>query len=61
MDIFNTFFIWCGVYKKPIGYTVGTLNIVASASEYLRYGEMTSTAWIALVVGAFILLDASRS
>jgi hypothetical protein len=59
--MFDKFFIWCGVYKKPIGYTVGGLNLVASASEYLRYGEMTSTAWIALIVGAFILVDASRS
>ena len=59
--MFNKFIIWCGTYKKPIGYIVGSLNLVAAAVEYSRGQEMNATVWIALCLGAFILIDASRS
>ena len=59
--MFDKFIIWCGTYKKQIGYTVGTLNLIAALSEYIRYDEMTSTAWLSLVIGALILVDASRN
>lgn len=59
--MFNKFIIWCGTYKKPIGYSVGCFNIMAAAILYSRGMEMTPTVWISLILGAFILLDASRS
>jgi hypothetical protein len=59
--MFNKFIIWCGTYKKPIGYIVGSLNLVSAAVEYSRGQEMNATVWIALCLGAFILIDASRS
>ena len=61
IKMFNKFIIWCGTYKKPIGYIVGSLNLMAAAVEYSRGQEMTPTVWIALILGAFILVDASRS
>ena len=61
IKMFNKFIIWCGTYKKPIGYSVGCFNIMAAAILYSRGMEMTPTVWISLILGAFILLDASRS
>jgi len=57
----NKFLIWANFYRKPIGYSVGTINLLAAASVYLRHGDMTTNAWIALILGAIILLDASRN
>ena len=59
--MFDKFIIWCGTYKKPIGYFVGSFNLMAAAIVYTHGMEMTPTAWIALILGAFILVDASRS
>ena len=56
----NTFLAWCDTYKRPIGYTVGAMNILAAGLEYSRGQEMNSTVWIALVIGLALMLDASR-
>ena len=61
IKMFDKFIIWCGTYKKPIGYSVGCFNIMAGAILYSRGMEMTPTVWISLILGAFILVDASRS
>ncbi len=61
IKMFDKFIIWCGTYKKPIGYFVGCFNIMAAAILYSRGMEMTPTVWISLILGAFILVDASRS
>ena len=59
--MFDKFIIWCGTYRKQIGYTVGALNLIAALSEYIRYDEMTSTAWLSLIIGGLIVLDTTRN
>ena len=57
----NKFLIWADFYRKPIGYTVGSINLLAAASVYLRHGDMTMNAWFALIIGGAILLDTTRN
>ena len=53
--------LWFGTYRKQIGYTIGILNLIAAVSEYVTFGEMTMNAWVCLIVGSYIVLDAYRS
>ena len=57
----NKFLIWADFYRKPIGYSVGSINLLAAASMYLTHGALTTNGWIALILGAVILLDTSRN
>ena len=57
----NKFLIWANFYRKPIGYTVGSINLLAAASVYLTHGDMTMNAWFALIIGGAILLDTTRN
>lgn len=56
----NKFFAWFDTYKRPIGYTIGAMNILAAGLEYSRGQEMNATVWISLVIGLALMLDASR-
>lgn len=51
----NQFLNWFGKNRKPIGYTIGTVNVLG-ALQYFYQGENIS-ACVSLVLGLAILLD----
>lgn len=54
----SKFFEWFGRKRKPIGYTIGSLNLLAAAN-YLYQGEYAmAILWIA--IGFMIIFDASE-
>jgi len=53
--MFEKFKVWFGMYRKPIGYTIGTINLLAGI-QYLNNGD-TSNGWVYVMIGYIILLD----
>ena len=51
----DKFFIWVGRYRKPIGYTIASLNILGGIS-YLINGQDTY-GWLQIFLGVFIAYD----
>lgn len=51
----SKFFEWFGRNRKPIGYTIGVLNVLV-AVNHLLHGE-TGLAVLWFVIGGTILFD----
>ena len=51
----DKFLIWLGRNRRPIGYTVGALNLLVAGS-HLAQGEY-GLAILWLVIGAMIVID----
>ena len=50
--------MWFGTKRKPIGYTIGVLNLLAALSYFIQ-GEYSMTIlWVA--VGFMIIIDANE-
>lgn len=51
----DKFFVWFGINRKPIGYTLGGLNLLAGLNHVLQgnYG----LALLSGVIGGFLILD----
>ena len=51
----DKFFVWFGINRKPIGYTLGGLNLLAGLNHVLHgnYG----LAMLSGVIGGFLILD----
>ncbi len=47
--------IWIGINRKPIGYTIGGLNLLVALNHLLQ-GEI-GLAILWLVIGGMIVLD----
>ncbi len=53
--MFGKFFEWFGRNRKPVGYTIGVLNLLV-AVNHLLHGE-TGLAVLWFVIGSTILFD----
>jgi len=51
----SKFFEWFGRNRKPVGYTIGALNVLV-AVNHLLHGE-TGLAVLWFVIGGTILFD----
>lgn len=51
----SKFFEWLGRYRKPVGYTIGGLNLLAAVNYYLTGQTGMAVTWA--VIGAFLILD----
>lgn len=52
----SKFFEWLNDNRKPIGYTVGALNLLAAANYALQGQTGMSIVWS--VIGFFLIWDA---
>jgi hypothetical protein len=52
----NKFMEWFGKNRKPIGYTVGALNVLAGINHLLHGQFGLAVLWI--VIGSFLIWDA---
>jgi hypothetical protein len=53
--MFEKFKVWFGTYRKPIGYTIGTINLLGGI-QYLNQGN-SAQGWSFIMIGYIILLD----
>jgi hypothetical protein len=53
--MFEKFAVWFGTYRKPIGYTIGGVNVL-SGLQYFAQGN-TAQGWLFFMIGYIILLD----
>lgn len=53
--MFEKFKVWFGTYRKPIGYTIGTVNVLGGL-QYFSKGD-TTQGWTFFMIGYIILLD----
>jgi hypothetical protein len=53
--MFEKFAVWFGTYRKRIGYTIGTINVL-SGLQYFSQGN-TAQGWLFFMIGYIILLD----
>lgn len=51
----DKFLVWLGLNRKPIGYTVGGLNVLSGISYAMQGQFGMCLLW--LVVGGVIILD----
>lgn len=54
-NMFEKFAVWFGTYRKPIGYTIGGINLL-SGLQYFAQGN-TAQGWLFFMIGYIILLD----
>jgi len=52
----NNFLNWIHNNRRPIGYTIGGLNLLAALSHALNGNYGLAILW--LVIGGFLVLDA---
>ena len=52
----SKFFEWFGRNRKPIGYTIGGLNLLAALNYYLNGLTGMAVTWT--VIGLFLIYDA---
>jgi hypothetical protein len=54
--MFEKFAVWFGTYRKRIGYTIGTINVLGGL-QYFSQGN-TSQGWLYVMIGGILILDA---
>jgi len=54
----SKFFEWFGRNRKPVGYTIGALNLLAALNYYLNGQTSLAVLWI--VIGMFLIWDAAE-
>lgn len=52
----NKFLEWMYVKRKPIGYTIGGLNLLAAVNYYFQGQTGMAVTWT--VIGLFLIWDA---
>jgi len=55
ITMFEKFKVWFGLYRKPIGYTIGGINVLAGL-QYFGQGN-SAQGWLFFMIGYIILLD----
>jgi hypothetical protein len=55
----SKFFMWVGRNRKPIGYTVASINILGGLS--LLYSGQDGNGWLQLFLGSFIAFDTATT
>ena len=53
--MFEKFKVWFGTYRKPIGYTIGGINVLGGL-QYFAQGN-SAQGWLFFMIGYIILLD----
>jgi hypothetical protein len=56
--MFGKFLEWFGRNRKPVGYTIGALNLLAALNYYLNGQTSLAVLWI--VIGMFLIWDAAE-
>jgi len=54
----SNFFMWLGTKRKPIGYTIGVLNLLAALSYFIQGEYSMAILWVA--IGFMIIIDATE-
>lgn len=54
--MFEKFKVWFGMYRKPIGYTIGTINVLGGLQQFAQGNS--STGWLYVMIGGLLILDA---
>jgi hypothetical protein len=52
----KTFLSWLIRYRKPIGYVIGGLNLLAALNYWINGQAALALLWV--VIGSFIIWDA---
>jgi hypothetical protein len=54
-SMFEKFKVWFGLYRKPIGYTIGTVNVLGGLQYFAQ--DNSAQGWLFFMIGYIILLD----
>lgn len=52
----SKFFSWLWSKRKPVGYTIGGLNVLVAVNHF--YNDQIGMAVVWLVIGSFLIWDA---
>ncbi len=55
----DKFFEWTSRNRKPIGYTIGAVNLLAGISQLVQAEYIFAT--VSFVIGTFLIIDAWRT
>jgi len=54
--MFEKFKVWFGMYRKRIGYTIGTINVLGGLQQFAQGNS--SLGWLYVMLGGILILDA---
>ena len=54
--MFEKFAVWFGMYRKRIGYTIGTINVLGGLQQFAQGNS--SLGWLYVMIGGLLILDA---